>query len=62
MGYYSLSSGPHACLVALVLQEPDFCHGERCHIPAEAPAETAAAEVPGGDGETAASPTTCLVS
>ncbi|XP_028346706.1 DNA repair protein RAD52 homolog isoform X6 [Physeter macrocephalus] len=30
------------------------CHRERCHVPAEAPAKTAAAAVPGADGETAA--------
>ncbi|XP_060162558.1 DNA repair protein RAD52 homolog isoform X10 [Globicephala melas] len=36
-------------------EKPDLrCHRERCHVPAEAPAKTAAAAVPGADGETAA--------
>ncbi|XP_029060809.1 DNA repair protein RAD52 homolog isoform X4 [Monodon monoceros] len=36
-------------------EKPDLrCHREQCHVPAEAPAKTAAAAVPGADGETAA--------
>ncbi|XP_059969998.1 DNA repair protein RAD52 homolog isoform X8 [Mesoplodon densirostris] len=36
-------------------EKPDLRrHRERCHVPAEAPAKTAAAAVPGADGETAA--------
>lgn len=49
-----VNSGTHLP-VALLMQKPDLrCHRERCHVPAEAPAKTAAAAVPGADGEAAA--------
>ncbi|XP_068417940.1 LOW QUALITY PROTEIN: DNA repair protein RAD52 homolog [Eschrichtius robustus] len=51
----SSECGPRALPAPAPSQKPDLCcRRERCHVPAEAPAKTAAAAVPGADGETAA--------
>lgn len=47
---------------APLMQKPGLCCGEGRHIPAQAPAKTVAAAVPGANGETAASSATCSLS